>query len=84
MSLYVVYEYVPCPRRAVVVEIIVAVNPVLRQVVGIDGVAYGGLLAWRKVEFLLVDGASFRCVFHAEIVERHDAHLVIRLAEDEP
>ena len=48
------------------------------------GLGYGRLFFRCEVKFLLVDRPAFTCVFFAEIIKRHYAHLVICYSENEP
>ena len=75
-------EHVAGPRGAVVVEIVVAVRAVGRQVVLVDGLEDGCFLAGREAERLLHHTAAVAGILHEEHGERLDAHLIVGEAKD--
>ena len=74
---------VPRLRRTILVEEVVAVDPVLGQVVSHQKGKEAGLFVAVKVEHLFVDESAVLSVVHYEVVKGCDAQLVVGLAQDE-
>ena len=74
---------VPCPCRAVVVDLVVAIHTVLRTIVLVEGFHYASLLCFREVEPLLINGTSIVFVFTKEVISLDYSHGIVGEAEDE-
>ena len=81
-SVYVVEYDVSCASCAIVVEVIIPVYAVFRQVILVYSLRYGSLLLVRQVESLLYDTASRTLVLGLEVLEILNAHLIVGQSED--
>ena len=81
-SLNIIRQQIARTCGAIIIEIIVAIHPVLGQIVGINSHGYAAFIGRREVEHLLNHPPMLALILFHKGIKGNDAHFIIGESED--